>query len=278
MSTTAISTSTSTQSRLATCPICFKHAHVALIDAHVERCLEVRGEKDEAHARDEDSGAIGARPEARERGKSASTSERPSSSAAARETRDAAADGAVRRGVLWNLAAARRRDTVNASANASHPGVRSLDARGGDVFSDFKRRRAALADATNGTTAFRRARESVGATAKTRVDASTQTCALIEPEEEVDVDKAVEDVEGGAPSKVAFELRVMSGNHEECGICLTRFDDDEGVVRHVFYPCQHTRQCGECALRVWQVPKTKRKCPWCKSKIEIRPKPFKPFM
>ena len=116
------------------------------------------------------------------------------------------------------------------------------------------------------------------ACAKTRVDASTQTCTFIEPEEEVDVDKAVEDVEGGAPSKVSFELRVMSGNHEECGICLTRFDDDEGVVRHVFYPCQHTRQCGECALRVWQVPKAKRKCPWCKSKIEIRPKPFKPFM
>jgi hypothetical protein len=153
-----------------------------------------------------------------------------------------------------------------------------VDARVGDVFSDFKRRRAALADATNGATAFRRTRESAEACAKTRVDASTQTCTFIEPEEEVDVDKAVEDVEGGAPSKVSFELRVMSGNHEECGICLTRFDDDEGVVRHVFYPCQHTRQCGECALRVWQVPKAKRKCPWCKSKIEIRPKPFKPFM
>ena len=275
MTTTTVSTSAATQSRLATCPICFKHAHVALIDAHVERCLEVRGGKDGANARGEDGGAVGARSEARERRESMAHA---SSSVAAGETRDAAADGAVRGGVLRNLAAARRRETVDVCANASHSDARGVDARVGDVFSDFKRRRAALADATNGATAFRRTRESVEACAKTRVDASTQTCTFIEPEEEVDVDKAVEDVEGGAPSKVSFELRVMSGNHEECGICLTRFDDDEGVVRHVFYPCQHTRQCGECALRVWQVPKAKRKCPWCKSKIEIRPKPFKPFM
>ena len=65
---------------------------------------------------------------------------------------------------------------------------------------------------------------------------------------------------------------------EECGICLTQFDDAEGVVRHMFYPCQHVRQCGDCAQRVWQVPKVKRRCPWCKSKIEIRPRAFKPFL
>ena len=95
---------------------------------------------------------------------------------------------------------------------------------------------------------------------------------------EVDVDKAFEDIEGGKPSRIAFDLRVMSGNHTECGICLTAFDDDAGVVRHMFYPCQHVRQCGDCAQRVWQVPKARRRCPWCKSKIEIRPRAFKPFV
>ena len=106
MTTTTVSTSAATQSRLATCPICFKHAHVAHIDAHVERCLEVRGGKDGANARGEDGGAVGARPEARERRESMAHA---SSSVAAGETRDAAADGAVRGGVLRNLAAARRR-------------------------------------------------------------------------------------------------------------------------------------------------------------------------
>jgi hypothetical protein len=70
----------------------------------------------------------------------------------------------------------------------------------------------------------------------------------------------------------------MSGNHLECGICLQPFDDATGVTRHVLWPCQHVRQCGECAIRVWQTPKAKRRCPWCKSKVEIRPRPFKPFL
>lgn len=135
--------------------------------------------------------------------------------------------------------------------------------------------------------------KAVGATvARPGVDAATQTetanddndgpnalCADNDATvDEVDVEKVVQDVEGGEPSSVAFDLRVMSGNHEECGICLTAFDDADGVVRHMFYPCQHVRQCGECAQRVWQVPKAKRRCPWCKSKIEIRPRPFKPFL
>ena len=84
MTTTTVSTSAATQSRLATCPICFKHAHVALIDAHVERCLEVRGGKDGANARGEDGGAVGARSEARERRESMAHA---SSSVAAGETR-----------------------------------------------------------------------------------------------------------------------------------------------------------------------------------------------
>ena len=75
-----------------------------------------------------------------------------------------------------------------------------------------------------------------------------------------------------------YPLRVMSGNHLECGICLQPFDDATGVTRHVLWPCQHVRQCGECAIRVWQTPKAKRRCPWCKSKVEIRPRPFKPFL
>ena len=75
-----------------------------------------------------------------------------------------------------------------------------------------------------------------------------------------------------------FPVRVMSGDHRDCGICLQRFDARAGVERHVLWPCQHARQCGDCAIRIWQVPKSKRRCPWCKSKIDIRPRPFKPFL
>ena len=91
----------------------------------------------------------------------------------------------------------------------------------------------------------------------------------------------------GDAGLVPFNLRVMSGNHAECGICLQPFSSDDGggdasarptAVRHVFWPCQHVRQCGECAIRIWQTPKAKRRCPWCKSKIEIRPRAFKPFL
>ena len=152
------------------------------------------------------------------------------------------------------------------------------DARAGRT--TFKRRRQTtglLSDVTNAPLA-KRAND--GGVKSSAVNASTQTDAVVEKEEEetMDVDAAVADVEGGAPSSVQFDLRVMSGNHEECGICLTQFDDAEGVVRHMFYPCQHVRQCGDCAQRVWQVPKVKRRCPWCKSKIEIRPRAFKPFL
>ena len=77
---------------------------------------------------------------------------------------------------------------------------------------------------------------------------------------------------------MAFPVRVMSGDHRDCGICLQRFDARAGVERHVLWPCQHARQCGDCAIRIWQVPKSKRRCPWCKSKIDIRPRPFKPFL
>jgi len=141
-------------------------------------------------------------------------------------------------------------------------------------FRSFKHRRV-LADATNrGLFASEKAPRRLDAA--TQTEGATTTHASAE-EDDVDVDKAVEDLEGGEPSKVSFELRVMSGNHEECGICLTPFDN-ASTTRHMFYPCQHVRQCGDCALRVWQVPKSRRRCPWCKSKIEIRPRAFKPFL
>ena len=265
-------------SRLASCPVCNKSTHVVLIHAHVERCLEQK-----RHVHGEASVARDARP-GNVRGDGVEDDVR--STEGARPSED---DGAQRRvssenrfesagrasapalgagGFLRKLAAAKRARAHSPTANVR------------DGLGDFKRR--ALTDTTN--------RSIVSAVAaKTRlVDAATQTHASMQTEsgptsgyvedDDVDVDKVVEDVEGGAPSSVTFELRVMSGNHDECGICLTPFDDAEGVTRHMFYPCQHVRQCGECALRVWQVPKAKRRCPWCKSKIEIRPRAFKPFL
>ncbi len=75
-----------------------------------------------------------------------------------------------------------------------------------------------------------------------------------------------------------YNRGVMSGDHRDCGICLTRFDDTQGVTRHVLWPCQHARQCGECALKIWKTPKPSRRCPWCKAKMESRPRPFAPFV
>jgi hypothetical protein len=116
-------------------------------------------------------------------------------------------------------------------------------------------------------------------------------------DEELDCDRRTDDKEDDAASalevekrqaesealvghggSLSFPVRVMSGDHRDCGICLQRFDDEAGVKRHVLWPCQHARQCGDCAIRIWQVPKQKRRCPWCKSKIDIRPRPFKPFL
>jgi hypothetical protein len=66
---------------------------------------------------------------------------------------------------------------------------------------------------------------------------------------------------------------VMSGNHLECGICFEEFD-----ARHMFWPCQHARQCGDCASRVWKTPAKRRRCPWCAAKIDSRPRPLKPYV
>lgn len=271
-------------SRLAVCPVCDKSVHVALVAMHVERCLTM-------HATTSTSCDAGVGTAS----KTTTTTKRTTDTRHTGDPQDGGDrenEGGARRapeasvtgrsgGVLKELAAARRANAARESASPS-------------VGVDLKRRRVALADATNaqggGMRSFVKA---VGATvARPGVNAATQTetanddndgpnalCADNDATvDEVDVEKVVQDVEGGEPSSVAFDLRVMSGNHEECGICLTAFDDADGVVRHMFYPCQHVRQCGECAQRVWQVPKAKRRCPWCKSKIEIRPRPFKPFL
>ena len=95
-----------------------------------------------------------------------------------------------------------------------------------------------------------------------------------DPESESRAAEAAEALGDGG--LLPFPLRVMSGNHAECGICLQPFDAEN--ERHVLWPCQHARQCGDCAIRIWQTPKAKRRCPWCKSKIDIRPRPFKPFL
>ena len=71
--------------------------------------------------------------------------------------------------------------------------------------------------------------------------------------------------------------QVMSGDFRSCGICMERFEP--GVRdRFLLLPCQHARQCGACALTLWLMPKAKRRCPWCKGKLDIRPRAFRPFL
>ena len=106
----------------------------------------------------------------------------------------------------------------------------------------------------------------------------TEGDARGEGDADVERRRAESAVAVGDGGLLPFPVRVMSGDHRDCGICLQRFDARAGVERHVLWPCQHARQCGDCAIRIWQVPKSKRRCPWCKSKIDIRPRPFKPFL
>ena len=105
--------------------------------------------------------------------------------------------------------------------------------------------------------------------------------------EEVDLIAINTRIEGGKiPDKVLYPLNTMSGNYSECGICLKPFDEENGVVRYLFYPCMHARQCKDCAIRVWQTKKIRGKyktnrtaqCCWCSQKIEVRPRPFCPFL
>lgn len=70
--------------------------------------------------------------------------------------------------------------------------------------------------------------------------------------------------------------RVMSGDATCCGLCLEPFDAER--LRFLFWPCQHLRQCGDCAIRVWSQPKGRRRCPWCSGKLEVRPKAFRPWL
>ena len=78
----------------------------------------------------------------------------------------------------------------------------------------------------------------------------------------------------------ALENRANQGEAEElptsqCGLCCEPFD--EARLRYLFWPCQHARQCGACALKVWTQPKARRRCPWCSARLETRPRAYKPF-
>jgi hypothetical protein len=73
---------------------------------------------------------------------------------------------------------------------------------------------------------------------------------------------------------------VISGNPLKCGICFGEFDDADvtgAAARHMFWPCQHARKCGDCAMRVWKTPAKTRRCP-CKSKIDSRPRALKAYV
>jgi hypothetical protein len=112
-----------------------------------------------------------------------------------------------------------------------------------------------------------------------------------EEEEEEEVEEEEEEEEEGeeagqpqtenpAPPGLKYVV-VMSGNPLACGICFEEFDDTDvtsAAARHMFWPCQHARQCGDCALRVWKTPAKRRRCPRCKSKIDSRPRSLKPYV
>jgi hypothetical protein len=80
------------------------------------------------------------------------------------------------------------------------------------------------------------------------------------------------------------DVDTTSGDPLECGICFEEFNHDRltdpirAAARHVFWPCQHARQCGECAKKIWKTKKQSRSCPWCAAKIESRPRPLAPFV
>ena len=101
-----------------------------------------------------------------------------------------------------------------------------------------------------------------------------------EEEEEEEEDAGQPQAENLAPPGLKY-VDVMRGNPLACGICFEEFDDADATgaaARHMFWPCQHARQCGDCASRVWKTPAKRRRCPWCKSKIDSRPRPLKPYV
>jgi hypothetical protein len=89
-----------------------------------------------------------------------------------------------------------------------------------------------------------------------------------EQEEEEEVEEEEEE-EAGQPQAETLApglkyIVVMSGNPLACGICFGEFDDADATgaaARHMFWPCQHARQCGDCAMRVWKTPAKRRRCP-----------------
>ena len=302
------------RSRFQRCPVCAKDVHKVLLQQHVEVCLERSAEGASAGAEDASAGDASAGGWGRPRD-TANVGDATAGTAAPFVTAGAFAERLRERTPFAALRESNdgrgpfRRDVRDATCDARVFGAErsSVGPLGGFLRSKTKRseEREETSPFLGGATSPSRekaARTSERAESARRLFRPAESARPpstdrtkpnepLEPKEEetegdvrgegdADVERrrAESAVAVGDGGLLPFPVRVMSGDHRDCGICLQRFDARAGVERHVLWPCQHARQCGDCAIRIWQVPKSKRRCPWCKSKIDIRPRPFKPFL
>ena len=158
-------------SRLAVCPVCDKSVHVALVAMHVERCLTMHATSTSATTRTSCDAGVGTTTTTTTTKKigrrgDPQNSEDRENEGGARRAREAFATGRSG-GVLKELAAARRAGAARESAS---PGV----------CVDFKRKRVALADATNAQGGMRSFVKAVGATvARSGIDAATDRKSVV---------------------------------------------------------------------------------------------------
>ena len=302
------------RSRFQRCPVCAKDVHKVLLQQHVEVCLERSAEGASAGAEDASAGDASAGGWGRPRD-TANVGDATAGTATPFVTAGAFAESLRERTPFAALRESNdgrgpfRRDVRDATCDARVFGAErsSVGPLGGFLRSKTKRseEREETSPFLGGARSPSRekaARTSERAESARRLFRPAESARPpstdrtkpnepLEPKEEetegdvrgegdADVERrrAESAVAVGDGGLLPFPVRVMSGDHRDCGICLQRFDARAGVERHVLWPCQHARQCGDCAIRIWQVPKSKRRCPWCKSKIDIRPRPFKPFL
>jgi hypothetical protein len=280
------------RSNLNECPFCFKHVHRTLLDSHAQICLSNLLSKEDCHKEREEQLLFDLKNT-----KKKFTNDNNDEGLLVLSENASGNDIDNDNDNKWIPSTARTKTARNKRANTertiTRTAARKTNDDEGSIYKFFIAK--AVTTATTTTTTINDAHEKTEQKKEGDKenddedddDDDNDNDEEEEEEEDVDVLAMNTEIEGGQMlNKTNFELNVMSGDYMTCGICLEPFDEKENVLRYMFYPCMHARQCKECAIRVWQTKKIRMKyaktktakCPWCSQKIECRPKRFLPFL